>query len=172
MRTPFAIALLAFAAAAFAAQTGGLYKWVDDKGRVQYSDLPPPPGTKIIEERKLTKSGAPSAELPYSVQQAAKNYPVTLWASPDCGQVCNDARGLLSKRGVPFSERNPQKPEEADVLKKLTGGESVVPVLQVGELKNVKGYLQTEWESALDEAGYPKNAPPLKPAAKPAAADK
>lgn len=164
MRTPLAIALLAFATAALGAATGGMYKWVDEKGRVQYSDLPPPPGTKVLEERRLTKGGTSSAELPYSVQQAAKSYPVTLWSSPDCGPICNDARALLSKRGVPFSERNPQKPEEAEVLKKLTGGESVVPVLQVGELKSVKGYLESEWQSALDAAGYPKNAPPLKPA--------
>jgi glutaredoxin len=164
MRTPLAIALIAFATAALGAATGGMYKWIDEKGRVQYSDLPPPPGTKVLEERRLTKGGTPSAELPYSVQQAAKSYPVTLWSSPDCGPICNDARALLSKRGVPFSERNPQKPEEAEVLKKLTGGESVVPVLQVGELKSVKGYLESEWQSALDAAGYPKNAPPLKPA--------
>ena len=122
-----------------------------------------PPGTKVLEERRLTKGGTSSAELPYSVQQAAKSFPVTLWSSPTAA-ICNDARALLSKRGVPFSERNPQKPEETEVLKKLTGGESMVPVLLVGELKSVKGYLESEWQSALDAAGYPKNAPPLKPA--------
>lgn len=171
MRTTIVVALLACATAAFAAAPGGMYKWVDEKGRVQYSDQPPPPGSKILEERRLTKSGAPSSELPYSVQQAAKSFPVTLWVT-DCGQVCTDARNHLSKRGVPFGERSPQKPEDAEELKKLTGGESVVPVLQVGSLKTVKGYLQSEWDSALDAAGYPKNAPPLKPAAKSAPADK
>jgi len=44
-----------------------------------------------------------------------------------------------------------------------------VPVLYVGS-NRIKGYLEGEWDSALDIAGYPRTAPPgFKPAARPAA---
>ena len=43
-----------------------------------------------------------------------------------------------------------------------------VPLLVVGQLKTVKGYQASEWDSALDQAGYPSAAiPGAKPAATP-----
>ena len=35
--------LILLALAATTVQAGGLYKWVDEKGQVQFSDKPPPP---------------------------------------------------------------------------------------------------------------------------------
>ena len=87
------------------------------------------------------------------MQQAVKNFPVTLWMY-DCGEPCTQARSHLARRGVPYTERNAQK--EAEALKKLTGSIDV-PVLIVGTTR-LKGYLDTEWDAALDNAGYPKSA--------------
>jgi hypothetical protein len=96
-----------------------------------------------------------TSEIPYSVQQAVKNHPVTLW-SYDCGDPCAKARAHLVKRGVPFTERSPQK--ELDAMKKATGGTDV-PFLVVGSTQ-LKGYLDTAWDAALDTAGYPRTPPP------------
>jgi hypothetical protein len=41
-----------------------------------------------------------------------------------------------------------------------------IPVLQVGQLKTLKGYLASDWDAALDQAGYPST---VIPGAKPAA---
>jgi glutaredoxin len=100
---------------------------------------------------------------------------VTLWTT-NCGEPCEKARAHLVRRGVPHTERNPQTDVEA--FKKASGGSMEVPLLLVGSTR-VKGYLDTEWDSTLDFAGYPKTAlvkikpkpptgAPEKPAAGPA----
>jgi hypothetical protein len=154
---------LAFAMAAGPAAAAQLYRWVDEKGNVEWRDTPPPPHAKNVEQRNMSGNTIETSTLPYSVQQAVKNFPVTLWAF-DCGDPCNRARAHLHKRGVPHVERNAQK--EADALKSLTGTLEV-PVLLVGT-KQLKGYLESDWDAALDSAGYPKTPPPgvkLKPPA-------
>src|SRR5687768_7490168 len=152
---------------AFAAQ---LYRWVDEKGNVEYRDTPPPSSAKKIQERKMSGGAAPAAELPYSVQQAVKNFPVTLWVT-DCGDSCTNARAHLTRRGVPHTEVDPRN--DFDNFRKTTGG-TEVPVIFVGSTR-LKGYLESDLDAALDAAGYPRTALvklPAKPAAKPAATEK
>ena len=163
LRVILTVTAIVLAAPLNAAQ---LYRWVDEKGNVEYRDTPPPASAKKVEQ--LRRSGvaveAPSS-LPFSVQQAAKNFPVTLWNS-SCGAPCEQARAHLARRGVPHTEKDPQNDIEA--FQKLTGGLDV-PVLYVGA-NRIKGYLEGEWDAALDIAGYPRTAPPgFKPAAKPTA---
>jgi hypothetical protein len=154
MKTLIAAAL-AFALAAPPLGAAQLYRWVDEKGRVEWRDTPPPPNAKKVEQRTLGANTIQTSELPYSVQQAVKNHPVTLWLF-NCGDPCDKARAHLTKRGVPYTERSAEK--ETEAFKKLTGGTDV-PVMIVGT-RQVKGYLDTEWDSALDAAGYPKSATP------------
>jgi glutaredoxin len=164
-RIVLGMVLLAASGAVFAAQ---LYRWVDEKGSVEYRDTPPPASAKKVESRNVSVSAAENPALPYSVQQAVLNFPVTLWNS-DCGGPCDQARAHLARRGVPHTEKDPQSDIEA--FKKLTGGLDV-PVLFVGA-NRIKGYLESEWDSALDIAGYPSTPPPgFKPAAKPGATAK
>lgn len=163
------LALWILAAPLGAAQ---FYRWVDEKGNVEWRDTPPPPTAKKVEQRKVGGGSASSPELPYTLQQAVKNFPVTLWIT-DCGDACDKARAHLSRRGVPHTQKGPQSSFE--VFKKETGGNEV-PVLFVGN-NRVRGYLESEWDAALDFAGYPKTAlVPIKPTpapqpAQPAAAD-
>lgn len=156
--------------AALAAQ---LYRWVDDKGNIEWRDTPPPSSApaKKIESRRVSGGTVPPPELPYSVQQAAKNFPVTLWTT-DCGEACTKARAHLARRGVPHAENDPRA--DFENFKKLTGS-AEVPVLFVGS-KRLKGYLENEWDEALDTAGYSKTAlvpiKPVKPEPKAAPAEK
>ena len=162
-----AIGICLLAACTGAALAAQLYRWVDEKGNVEWRDTPPPPAAKKIEQRNVGGSVAPSTELPYSVQQSVKNFPVTLWTT-DCGDTCTKARAHLARRGVPYSEKDPRNDFEG--FKKLTGG-TEVPVLFVGSSR-LKGYLESDWDSALDTAGYPKTAlvkPQPKTEPKPAA---
>jgi glutaredoxin len=142
-----------------------LYRWVDEKGNVEWRDTPPPSTAKKVEQRTLGRGNTiETSSLPYSVQQAIKKHPVTLWTF-DCGEPCTDARNHLTRRGIPYTERNSQKDPEG--LKKATGG-TQVPVLIVGTTQH-KGYLESTWDAALDAAGYPSAAIPgvkVKPAAK------
>ena len=157
-----AVATLALTGAAAAAQ---LYRWVDEKGRVEWRDTPPPAEAKNVEQRKMGGSNTiETSSRPYSVQQAVKKHPVTLWVF-DCGEPCTTARAHLARRRVPHPERHAS--QESDALKKLTGSLEV-PVLVVGS-QTIKGYLDTDWDLALDHAGYPRTPMPgMKGEAQPA----
>jgi glutaredoxin len=166
INTLLVIALFVGCGTVLAAQ---LYRWVDEKGQVEWRDTPPPPTAKKVEQRKVGGGTASAAEMPYSVQQAVKAHPVTLWTT-DCGDTCTKARAHLARRGVPHDEKDPRT--DFENFKKLTGS-SEVPVLFVGK-NQLKGYLESDWDSALDNAGYPKTAlfkPQPKPAPAPAEKD-
>jgi len=161
--TVLVFALAVFWAQAFAVQ---LYRWVDDKGNVEWRDTPPPVTAKKVEQRNIRDNTIDTTEVPYSVQQAAKNFPVTLWVT-DCGQTCDKARAHLNRRGVPYTEKNPQS--DVAAFKKASGGSLEVPLLFVGSHR-LNGYLESDWDAALDTAGYPKTAlGPVRPPAKPLA---
>jgi hypothetical protein len=163
-----------------------VYRWVDKDGKVQYSDTPPTQGPKDLQQKRMGGGYVDSTQLPYAMQIAVRKSPVTLFTGAACGEPCKQGRDLLGKRGVPFTERDAQgNPQDADALKGLVGS-LVVPVLAVGSA-TLKGFEEGMWNSALDEAGYPRAvlpgqvparppgqadataAPPVAPAAPPVA---
>ena len=167
---PAAILFGAAAVLSGAVLAAQLYRWVDDKGNVEWRDTPPPASAKKIEQRKIGGGTTSAAELPYSVQLALKNFPVTLWTT-DCGDACTKARAHLARRGIPYDEKDPRA--DFENFKKLSGS-AEVPVLFVGSSR-LKGYLESDWDAALDTAGYPKTAlvkPQPKVQPKPAPTDK
>jgi glutaredoxin len=151
------IVLAAFleVAAVLPAQAAQLYRWVDQDGRVVYTDKPPPTNARDTEKMRVN-TRADEVPLPYEAKVAVKNFPVTLYVS-DCGEPCDAARKLLEARGVPFTEKNGREASVQDELKKLIGAPEV-PVLVVGR-SPVKGWEPAMWTSALDAAGYPKSIP-------------
>ncbi len=144
------------AAASLSAGAAQLYQWKDAQGRTVYSDQPPPPSIKNAQQ-KAFKGNVIEIGESYDAKTAREKYPVTLYASA-CGIPCDQARQLLTQRGVPFSGKDPQASPEAQAeLKKLTGRLSV-PVLVVGS-ERIDGFEAGQWQAALDRAGYPKSAP-------------
>lgn len=135
---------------------GATYKWVDEHGKVHYSDQPPPADARKIEKKKVEPNVVDTSEMPYQLRNAVKKHPVTLYTTA-CGEPCDKARDLLKSRGVPYTERDAQQPAQSEELKKLSGGLEV-PVLQVGQSKVVKGFEQAQWHRELDAAGYPKTS--------------
>jgi glutaredoxin len=148
-------AWLAVASAPLAAAQ--LYQWKDAQGRMVYSDQPPPPSIRNVQQKSFTGNVIEVGES-YATRSARDKYPVTLYASA-CGTLCDQARQLLNDRGVPFSSKDPQASPEAQAeLQKLTG-KTRVPVLFVGSEK-VDGFEPDQWQAALDRAGYPKSVLP------------
>jgi hypothetical protein len=134
-----------------------LYQWKDAQGRMVYSDQPPPTSIKESQQKSFKGNFIEVGES-YAARTAREKYPVTLYASA-CGAPCDQARQLLVERGMPFSSKDPQaSPETQAELQKLTG-HLRVPVLSVGTEKIV-GFEASQWQAALDRAGYPKSAPP------------
>lgn len=150
-----AAAWLAVASAPLAAAQ--LYQWKDAQGRTVYSDQAPPPSVKNAQQKAFKGSVIEGGES-YATLTAREKFPVTLYASA-CGSPCDQARQLLNDRGVPYSSKDPQASPEAQAeLQKLTG-QSRVPVIVVGKDK-IDGFETTQWQAALDRAGYPKSALP------------
>lgn len=145
------------------AQTN-VYKWTDKDGKTHFSDTPPPPDAKTSSQKRLGGGYVETENLPYATQVAMKSNPVTLYVGGDCGAPCTQGRDLLSKRGIPYAERDAQgNAADAEALKKLVGGLDV-PTLVVGESK-FKGYEEGQWHSALDSGGYPRTRLPGQAAA-------
>lgn len=147
-----ALCTAAACAALLAQAQQNLYRWVDKDGKVHFTDTPPPQDAKSSTQKRFGGGQVDASQLPYATQMAARRFPVTLYATPDCGDLCNQGRDLLSRRGVPFTEKNPlTNNADADALKKAIGALEV-PVLMVGD-NPLKGYAAESWQAALDTAG-------------------
>jgi glutaredoxin len=149
-RVAFALLATLFAGSAAAE----LYRWVDAEGKVHYTDQPPAGATRV--EAHRATANVVTGTTPYAVQQATKNFPVKLYTGTNCGSPCEDTRGLLGKRGVPFTEVSVTQPAHLDELKRVSGGEEV-PIVLVGRAV-LKGFEPTSLNAALDDAGYPRHA--------------
>lgn len=150
-------AAAAIVAAGATAQNQEVYRYVDKDGRVVYSDRAPS-DAKDVQAKRMRGNIIEDNVTPIAAQRAQERFPVTLYSFA-CGEVCTQAEGLLNRRGVPFTTVNVESPEGAAQLSKMTG-ELRAPVLQVGDRTFVKGYSETQWNTALDDAGYPKAQPP------------
>ena len=149
--------VLLLAATGALAQTQ-VYRYTDVDGRIVYSDRPPPGSAKNVQPKRLGANYISTSEMPLQAQEAMERFPVTLYTY-DCGDVCQSAEALLNRRGVPYTTVNVTEGDGGAKLQSLTG-EQRVPVLQVGDKTIVKGYLESRWQAALDQAGYPKTPPP------------
>ena len=96
---------------------------------------------------------AQSVQLPYELNQARQKYPVTIYTGRDCS-ACVTARGLLTRRGVPFTEKTVTSKEDLQELQRLFN-EGGVPIVTIGS-QTIRGFEEGEWNSYLDAAGYPK----------------
>jgi glutaredoxin len=137
-----------------------LYRWVDETGRVHYSDQPPPPRIKTVSQKNYKGSFVESGES-YALREAKDKFPVTLYTS-GCGPACDMAQQLLDRRGIPYSMKNLENnAENQKALRDLTGYLRI-PTLVVGS-QNLTGFEDSQWDSALDSAGYPKAPAPNAP---------
>jgi glutaredoxin len=157
-RQTLALLVAALVLPAVAVAQSNVYRWVDKEGKVHYSDSPPEPSAKDVTQKKLGGGAAEAPQMPFATQQAMKTSPAVLYASPGCGEYCDRGRELLSKRGIPFAERDVTNVADADAVKSLIGT-LWVPVLVLGE-KPLKGFSEESWHEALDAAGYPRTALP------------
>ena len=156
-----ALSLLAaaLAGAFFAEAQTNVYRWVDKDGKVHFSDAPPPADAKDATQKRVGGGGSDDTQLPYATQVAARRNPVTLFTGAACGDPCANGRELLTRRGIPFTERDAQNnADDQEALKKLIGALDV-PLLVVGESK-IKGYEESRWQDSLDSAGYPRTRLP------------
>lgn len=148
--------LVALALVSQAGLADQVYRWRDADGSVYYSDKAPPPQARDPERKRLGDR-ASEAALPYPVQQARRQFPVTLFVAEGCGSPCSQASAYLAGRGVPYTERNAADEEGRNELMGLSGGKGEVPLLVVGKTV-LRGFHEAAWANALDAASYPKTS--------------
>ncbi len=129
------------------------YRWTDESGRVHYTDTPPPATAKDVQRKRMT-GNAVGAQGSYDLATAIKNSPVTLYSHPDCKEICQTARDVLNKRGVPFTEVSANDEAKIEQLRRVSGSLRV-PVLVVGSQVETT-ISAAAYNQALDLAGYPK----------------
>lgn len=125
--------------------------WTNATGSRECSDLPPPADAKAISDVR-GRAGRIDGQESFSQRQASERFPVVFWSN-DCGEPCNNARKLLTSRGIPFSDRNPAQQDLQDEFRRLTKGQMQVPLLLVGSTQ-LTGFEESQWNSTLDAAGY------------------
>ncbi|HEY0664731.1 MAG TPA: glutaredoxin family protein [Gallionella sp.] len=133
---------------------GELFRWVDENGKVHYGDAPP--ASAHAERKKFGGKVEQGEEISFEASRAQQNFPVTLYVSDTCKEPCTQARDLLRKRGVPYSEKMLVSKSEIDEFQKQSGS-SNAPTLKIGTTY-LGGYSESKWNSELDIAGYPKAA--------------
>ena len=127
------------------------FKVVGPDGKVTYTDRPPPAGAPA-QPVAVRSAATPVAELPYALRQVVARYPVTLYATANCGP-CDAARSWLRARGVPFDEKSISSNEENALLAR-TVGSADLPSMTIGT-QAVRGFSAEQWGALFDAAGYP-----------------
>lgn len=147
---------VAFALAATAvAQERQVYRYVDADGRVVYSDRAPTGAVKDLQSKRVSGNTIETSQMSLALQQATDRFPVTLYTFA-CGEACERASALLNRRGVPHTTVNVEESNNAQKLQALTG-DLAAPVLQVGDKLIAKGFGEAQWNTMLDQAGYPRS---------------
>lgn len=152
-RIPLVWACLALALAAPLAGAQQVYRIVGPDGRITFSDTPPTDPNARASIQGTGGAGSSNQTLPFELRQTVSRFPVTLYAGPNCNP-CEQGRGLLIARGIPFSERSVQTFEDVQALERLAG-ERTLPLLMIGG-QLVRGFSSADWTQYLDAAGYPK----------------
>jgi glutaredoxin len=150
-KTTGQLLLILAALACTASASAQMYKWKDEKGVVHFGDNPPASAREKAEVKTYAGvDGGPA--LPYALAQAAQANPVVLYTALNCAP-CDQARGFLQQRGIPYSEKSVKTADDRQALKEAGGGVQL-PLLLVGRSKLV-GFAASAWNEALDAAQYP-----------------
>jgi glutaredoxin len=161
-----AVALCCLLLAALPAHA--LFKVVGPDGKVTYTDRPPPANEgRATTVNRDGSSATADTSLPFALRQVMAKFPVTLYTAAKC-EACDMGRALLTRRGIPFSERTATTDEDRAAWEKLVGGQEA-PVLKIGS-QVMRGFNAGAWEETLDVAGYSRTSQ-LPPSYKAAAAE-
>jgi len=135
------------------------YKWTDRNGQIGYGDQAPKDAIRV-ERLGQMASGADAgdalAQLPFEIRQAARNFPVVLYASSNC-PPCDDGRAFLKSHAIPFTERTIATRQDIEAFRLLGGGEQL-PAIAVGR-RILPAFDASAWGDALANAGYPQGIP-------------
>ena len=130
----------------------GVYRWIDEGGRVHFGDAPPAERQAEGVDLKYNEMGStPVAPGMFDTRRAVVMYSAT-W----CG-VCSKAKAFLKSRDVPFSEYDVETSRKGrEDYQRLRG--TGVPIILVGE-ERMNGFDAATLTGWLEQAGHLRAAP-------------
>lgn len=136
--------LCALLTGAGAAHAEKVYKWVDENGKLHYTNQPP---ERSDNAREVELRDAPLGD----VAVTPKSGVVTLYTTRSCG-YCKRTREYLRRRGIPFIDHDVETSATGrDGYRRLNG--RGVPIILVGN-QRLDGFDEQRLAQMLKTAGY------------------
>ena len=145
------------------AAADGLYKWVDDRGRVTYQNTPPPEDAASVERSAIsaTVNEAPAEEAAVSETEEAEAteetaeeevVSITLFTNPEC-TTCEDMRAYFEESEIAFEEIDISEDTDQAEEMKQKHGHNDVPTIVVGN-KSITGGSVNDLQTLLKNSGF------------------
>ena len=158
--------VLILAGAAFSVE---IYKWVDDKGVVHFSDTPPPNSSEAMEEEDASPSDPNPQENPSAAAQSpnaavAPDFFDILKQSPQASAApeaptveiyvtswcvyCSKAKQFFRSKGIEFAVYDIEKDENAARRMMALTSKRAVPFVVING-HGIQGYSEEAYQAAL-----------------------
>ena len=144
----------------------GLYKWVDERGRVTYQSSPPPDNAASVERSAISATvneepgeeaaveATNEAEATDATDEATEEAAVsiTFFSNPEC-TTCEDVRAYFQEYEIAYEEIDiSEDTVSAEEMKELHG-HNTVPTIVVGN-KSITGGSINDLQTLLKNSGF------------------
>jgi glutaredoxin len=125
---------------------GAIYKWVDENGKVHFTDNPP--DAAQAEEVELQINTYTSVEIKPLVERLGKKDKVVIYGTSWC-HTCDQARHYFRKNNIPYVAYDVEKSRVGKMDFKLLRGKSV-PIIIIGD-RRMNGFSASRFESLYQQ---------------------
>ncbi len=119
-----------------------IFKWVDEQGKVHFTDAPP--ADVNTEQLELRINTYPAVEIKPLVERLGKKDKVVMYSASWCG-MCKKAKQHFRKNNIAYVAYDVEKSRIGKMDFKRLGGKSV-PIIIVGD-KRMNGFTASKFDS-------------------------
>jgi len=160
MRFPLLTIALTILVLSTSPVSAAIYKWVDDKGNIHFTDTPPSdsvdsqvvnPDPNVIEGYGKTSERSPSDRTKTLLEESEKATlpPVEMFVTSWCG-YCKKAEAWFNARSIPYVKYDIEKDQQAARRKASLTQSRGVPFILIGDV-GIPGYSEAAFEKALKQ---------------------
>ena len=128
------------------AANAGIYKWVDEAGKVHFTDRPP--DDIKTEEVELRINTYTSVEIKPLIERLGKKDKVVMYSATWC-RMCNKAKNYFRENNIAYVAYDVEKSRTGKMDFKLLRGKSV-PIIIVGG-KRMNGFTAAKFDRLYED---------------------
>ena len=128
------------------AVNGSIYKWVDEKGKVHFTDSPP--DDIKTEEVELRINTYTLVEIKPLTERLGKKDKVVMYSATWC-RMCKKAKNYFRKNNIPYVSYDVEKSRIGKMDFKLLRGKSI-PIIIVGS-KRMNGFTAAKFDRLYED---------------------